>query len=83
MNPLQILNNFQVQTNLFCTFLVQDEACPSSSSRHCAFIFFDEKSLATMFNKTCDDKLRKMFKRIRNYMMDQGSLKCLDNVLTT
>jgi hypothetical protein len=64
MNLLQIPNNFQVQTNLSCTFLIQDETCPSSSSRHCAFISFDEKSLATMFNEACDDKLRKLLKRI-------------------
>ncbi len=65
----------QDQTNLSRTFLVQDEACPSSSSRHCAFISFDEKSLATMFIEACEDKLRKILKRIRNYMMDQGSFK--------
>jgi len=75
MNPLQIPNNCQVHTNLSCTFLIQDEACPSSSSRHCVFISFDEKSPTTMFNEACDDKFRKMLKRIRNYMMDQGILK--------
>lgn len=66
---------FQVRTNLFCTFIVQDEDFPSSSLGHCAFISFDEKSLATMFNEACEDVLRNFFEIRRNYMMDQGSFK--------
>jgi hypothetical protein len=46
---------FQIQTNLSYTFIVQDETCPFSSSRHCAFISFDEKSPTTMFNEACED----------------------------
>jgi hypothetical protein len=66
---------FQIQTNLSCTFIVQDEACPSSSSKHCDFISFDEKSPTTMFDEACEDLLRKMLERKGNYMMDQRSFK--------
>ncbi len=55
MPPLQIPKNFKFKPICFLLTLHQDEASPSSSSRHYDFVSLDERSRMILFDEACKD----------------------------
>jgi hypothetical protein len=55
MPPLQIPKNFKFKPICFLLTLLQDEASPSSSSKHYDFVSLDERSPMILFDEACEN----------------------------